>query len=441
MLVRLSTITERLRASLFFVPMVFVVAALGLAIAGITIDVRLLDDGTDLPSWMTSTVDSARSVLSTVAGATITFAGIAFSVSLLLIQQASSQFSPRVIQGLFRDPFNKRVMGIVVGTFTYCLIVLRSVRGPLEQDGTPVIPNLSVAFAVLLGVISILAIVAFISHSAHSMDISKILHNVTEDALDEVRRYWVRPDDEVADDASAVVVPEQRTVITFEQHGWIQAVDLGGLARVAPDGGTVQLETAVGRYAIAGAPLCTVWPPPADVESASRMAHSAVGIGETRTSRQDVTYGLRQLADVALKALSPGINDPTTAQDAMFHLGSVLRELLVRRSPSARQTIDGRSLIQAEQPTHDDLVGLAFDEVRIASATQPTMLIYLLEILHLLDQSLVEHGRTDERLPLRRQADLILESVSGDAVPDTDLTPADADRVVAAHHARFPDDN
>ena len=149
MAVHFAAFSERLRSSLFFVPMAFVVLGLALGLTGIRIDETLVADGTDLPFGLTSTVDSARAVLSTIAGATITFAGIAFSISLLLIQQASSQYSPRVVTGLFRDQINKRVMGNVVGTFTYCLVVLRSVRGPLEQDGTPIIPNLSVGVGVV----------------------------------------------------------------------------------------------------------------------------------------------------------------------------------------------------------------------------------------------------------------------------------------------------
>ncbi len=141
--VRLSSLTERLRTSLFFVPLVSVVAAVVLAEAGILTDSRVDLGGAHLPLGVASTVESARAVLSTVAAATITFAGIAFSVSVLTIQLASSQYSPRVVHTLFRDPFNKRVMGLVVGTFTFCLVVLRSVRSSLEQDGTPVIPNLS----------------------------------------------------------------------------------------------------------------------------------------------------------------------------------------------------------------------------------------------------------------------------------------------------------
>ena len=113
-----------------------------------------------------------------------------FSVSLLLISLTSSQYSPRVVHGLFRDPFNKRVMGVVVGTFTYCLIVLRAVRSPLEDSGDAVVPSLSIAFGVLLGVATILSIIGFISHAAHSMDVSKILYGVTQDAIEEVQEQW-----------------------------------------------------------------------------------------------------------------------------------------------------------------------------------------------------------------------------------------------------------
>ena len=174
MRLRLSALGEKMKASLFLVPMASVVAAIVFGQLSVYVDSRLDRGSTDLAFGLSSTVDSARAVLTTIAGATITFAGIAFSVSLLIIQLGSSQYSPRVIHTLFRDPFNRRVMGLVVGTFTYCLIVLRSVRSALEESGSPVIPNLSVTIAVLLGIAAILAIVAFINHSAHTMDISEI---------------------------------------------------------------------------------------------------------------------------------------------------------------------------------------------------------------------------------------------------------------------------
>ena len=190
MRLRLASYAERIRTSLFFVPMLAVIAAIALGAGGLAMDRRLGSRDVDLPFGLASTVESARALLSTIAGATITFAGIAFSVSLLIIQRASSQYSPRVVHTLFRDPFNKRVMALVIGTFTYCLVVLRSVRSALDDGGDPVIPNVSVAVAVVLGIATVLAIVAFINHSAHAMDVSKILERIRGEAIEQIRVSW-----------------------------------------------------------------------------------------------------------------------------------------------------------------------------------------------------------------------------------------------------------
>ncbi len=383
-----------------------------------------------IPTALTATVDSGRSVLSVVAGATLSFAGIAFSVSLLLISLASSQFSPRVVHGLFRDPFNTRAMGIVVGTFTYCLVVMRNVRGPLADGGTAVVPSISILLAVVLGIVSVLSIVAFIDHAAHSMDISKILHRVTDDTIERIRADWPETS---APDAAMQAPAGDGFPILLDRRGWIQDIAYTDLLEGLEQGSSMRVETSAGRYAIPGTPLATVWPEPADPESATERALQAVVVGQTRTMQQDVAFGVRQLVDVALKALSPGINDPTTAQDAMFHLGAVLREILVRSAPP--RVVDGREgrvLLLPQTLAHAELIDLAFDEVRIVSATQPTVSIYLLEVLHLLAASLdardVESGAC-----LRRQADLVLE-VSERA----DLTLFDHERVRSAHRARFP---
>ena len=434
MLVRLSAAIERIRSSLFFVPMAFVILALGLGLAGLEIDTRLTESDAGVPTGLTSTVDSARAVLTTVAGATITVAGIAFSVSLLLIQQASSQYSPRVIHGFFRDPFNKRVMGVVVGTFTYCLVVLRSVRGPLEQDGSPVIPNLSVALAVALGVLSILSIIAFISHSAHAMDVSKILEDVTDSARERVMALWREPDGDVSPVDDQRVHDDRSSGLRVElaDSGWIQQIDFDGLAAAAGAGATVHLDVAVGRYAVPGTPLGTICPRPDDVETATENARRALVIGDSRTAQQDVGYGVRQLADVALKGLSPGVNDPTTAQDAIFHLGGVVLELLRREPPPARRQVgEDCVVVVREALDHGDIVGLAFDEVRLAAAGMPTVCIYLLEVIALLSESL--RDRPPYVLePLRTQAELIRD---GAAIAD--LLPHDKQRIVDAFESRF----
>ncbi|MBT8199822.1 MAG: DUF2254 domain-containing protein [Acidimicrobiia bacterium] len=429
---QLRRFQDRLNSSLFFVPMVFVVTAAVLGEVMLLVDDRV----ESIPQRLTATVDSARAVLSVVAGATLTFAGIAFSVSLLLISLASGQFSPRVVHGLFRDPFNKRIMGIVIGTFTYSLVVLRAVRGPLEESSQPVVPSLSILLAVVLGVISVLSIVAFISHSAHSMDVSRILQRVTDEALAGIRDSW--PESSGADDDDYPEPPQgDGFVVTFAREGWVQQIDHEALLDCLEPGSCLELATVAGRFAIPGAKLCTIWPAPEDEEGTRQKAHQSVELGETRTMLQDVTFGARQLADVALKALSPGINDPTTAQDALFHLAAVVREILVRDPPARRVAgDDGRFLLLSESVTHEELIGMAFDEVRVASAGQPTVQIYLLEILNLLTRSLDGKKASEAVTALRRQADLVLETVDEAA-----LTTHDQDRVRAAHRRRFISDS
>lgn len=435
MRLRLSSIVERMRASLFVLPTVAV--AIAIAAAGVTISIDSNFDPvtTDLPLGFTSTVESARALLSTIAGATIAFAGIAFSVSLLVIQLASSQYSPRVVHTLFRDPFNKRVMAAVIGTFTYCLMVLRAVRSPLDEGSDPVIPNLSVAVAVLLGLLAILAVVAFINHNAHAMDISEILERVERESIAQIRKDWrpVEAQDPSVGDAPVTEAGAPSTVVRFDGSGWVQQIDTEALARCAPEGATITVRTRAGRYAVDGTTLCTISPPVHDAGPVEEAIRAAVLIGDTRTMQQDVSHGLRQLADVALRALSPGVNDPTTAQDAIFHATAVLAELHRRIPPPAGQPLAGGGwLAMPHLHSHDDLVRLAFDEVRRAAAPHPSVCIYLLEALRLLRESAEASGPHGVSKGIAEQAELVVLGCEAER-----LLPADIDEVRRAYHARF----
>jgi uncharacterized membrane protein len=438
---------ERLKNNLFFIPMVFVASAMLLAFAGVRLDDALGGDGARFFFVVDSTVDSARAVLSTVAAATITVAGIAFSIALLVFQMASSEYSPRVIAGLFRDDFNKVVMGLVVGTFTYCLLVLQSVRGPLEEDGSEQVPALSVSVGVLLGVISVLAIVAFIDHNARMMDVSQILQRITAATRARADESWIRPDRGAAalagatgsehqppePDGTSEIPWDEGWRLTLQRNGWIQSIDAKGLLAALPEGCSVRLDTSVGRYAIDGTPLCTVWPPPPTDGRPElvKLANRAVRTGPTRTLDQDVPYGIRQLVDVALRALSPSSNDPTTAQDAIFHLVAVLNRLLDGEPAGLHHHDDnGRRLIAAEAVTVSGLVDLAFDELRVAAAPYPTVCIYLLEALHLLIDGQDLPADVSDRI--RLQAGWVVEGCER-----TDVLASDLQRVRTAHADRF----
>ncbi len=420
----MSALAERLRSSLFVIPMIAVFFAAALGFVSLAVDRNIDSVVADLPIGFASTVESARTLLGVIAGATISFAGIAFSVSLLIIQLASSQYSPRVVHTLFRDPFNKRVMALVVGTFTYCVVVLRSVRSALDPGGDPVIPNLSVTVAVVLGISTILAIVAFINHSAHAMDVSEILQRIRREATEHIRAEWapadVTSDGRVVADTGATA---SSTVIRLDRSGWVQEIDTSALLDCVPDGATLTVETIAGRFAIEGTPFCTVSPSISDQDSRAikRALLAAVSIGNTRTMQQDVSYGLRQLVDVAVKALSPGINDPTTAQDAIFHTAAVLSELLRHDPPASVRTRGNRTLVMAEQPTHDELIHLAFDETRRAGAGHPAVCEYLLVSIASLVESLEAVSLEERTTELRGQARLVVEGCGTNGLLEHDI--------------------
>lgn len=413
---RARALTEKLRTSFFFLPAVAVVVAFVAA--------RLLV-GVDAGDWIgRSTVNSARSVLSTTAAATITFASVTFSVSLLIMQQGSNQFSPRVIHGLVRDPFNRRVIALVVGTFTYCLVSLQRVRGPLAEGGEEVVPELAVTVGLLLGVLSVLAVVAAINHTSRKMDVSVILGGIVEQAT-------AHPTEPATDDhvrvASRTDSPRANgqpvTVVRFDTDGWIQYIDRRSLLAAIAPGSTIRLDTQPGRYAIRSTPICTIWPavPQDQVDEITDDVRRLVCVGPTRTMGDDPGYGIRQLVDVALRALSPGINDPTTAQDAIFHLGTVLVDRLTSpRAPTAYGDMNDRYLLTPHALTDADLAELAIAELRRSAATQPAVAVYLLQMIGLVVDAVTTRGHADRVHALLEQAHLLVDAVNGSGVSDTD---------------------
>jgi uncharacterized membrane protein len=406
---RLRRGLDRVRSSFFVLPALGVMV--GFAGARMAI-------GVDVGGWVgESTVDSARAVLSTLAASTITFASITFSVALLIMQQGSAQFSPRVIPGLIRDPFNRRVMAIVVGSFTYFLVALQRVRAPLSDSGEAVVPNFAVALGVVLGLITLLAVVAAIHHTAQQMDISTILATIvtqgtgSQVALPNGLRR-----------AAAVPAPIglPGSVVRFDDAGWVRQIDLGALVDVAEPGGTVRLHTVPGRYAVPGTIAVTIWPAvdQSRLDDVARRVRKALILGPTRTMADDHTYAVRQLVDVALKALSPGINDPTTAQDAIFHLGTLLVDRLsTGRDPVAVEDDRKRRVLVPEAVTDADLADLSLAELRRAAADKPAVCRYMFSMISDLREAIGDE-RTE---PFVAQAALLLADVEHAQLATHDL--------------------
>ncbi len=420
----------KVRGSLFYVPALFIVAALGLA--------RLLtwvDSTYDLDALpvllrspiIESTAGGARALLGTTAGATITVAGIVFSVTVVSVQLASSQFSPRVLRGFLSDPFKQNVMGFVVGTFTFCLVVLAVIRAEFDEGviRTEIAQRrLGVTVALALAVLAILAIVAFIDQSARSLQVGELVRRISDETV--ARIQAVHPEHrEPVDGGDAPLPPGRGTTVRAGRDGWVQRVDQQRVLQALPPGGVARLDTRVGTFVAQQLPLATVWPEPDDPEATARRVRDAVELGRTRTMRQDPSFGVRQLVDIALRALSPGINDPTTANEVLVHLAGIVREILLRDTPPRVVAgEEGRRLYLPHNLDRGAYVRGAFAEIRVAAAGQPSVLRTLVRVLVGLDELLEVEGLPGRARPLRLEAQLVLAGLE-----DTTLLESDVERI------------
>lgn len=418
MLVRLRALFESFRDSLFFLPALFVLAAVVVAEGMLALDRRVALDS--VPTFLRFTVDSARELLSTVAGATITVTGIVFALTALSVQLASSQFSPRVVRGFLRDRFAQTAIGFMSATFTYSLVVLRAVRTP-DGEVASVVPNLSSGLALVLAVGVVLVILAYVDHTAQSLQATHLIGHVTEGTVALVAKRF--PDAGAGEDQPPAPTepPAGGHRVSAPRSGWVQQVSEADLLDALPAGATLRVDVRVGSFVHAGRRLCTVWAEARDdVGALERGITEAFAIGRARTMQQDVAFGIRQLVDVALRALSTGVNDATTAYECIVHLGEVLFEVLRRDlPPAAHHGEDRRCVLRPHELTHDDYVARAFDQIRTNVVSMPDLSVALVRTLGSLAAELGSLGLGDRRAPLARQARLMVAgATAADPLPE-----------------------
>lgn len=420
MVERLINLWERARESLLVLPAVMVVAAGALAWAAIRVD---LDTVTE--PWsnllIEASVGSARAVLTTVAGATATVAGIVFALTAVAVQLASSSYSPRVIQGYMRDGLQQTVIGLVAGTFTFALIALASVAGPADGSlGTE--PRMTVTVGLVLGVVAFLVIVVYIDHVVRTLRADAIIRRLTDQTLAAIRRY--HPERAALDPGDLDLPDAESLTVTSDRRGWLRSVDRDWLLDRLPPGSLVRLDTSVGSLILEGGPIATVWSDDLDDAAAARLVRDAIVVGGSRTLDQDPLYGIRMLADVALRALSPGINDPTTAVTVIRHLTGPLWEVLTRDlPPRVYQGEDGRRLFEPKRPTDADFVRVALREIRLSAGGQP-------EVLEAMGALLSDLAPATE--PDTRRRGLVEEQAGYLVRTAGTLSEPDRNRVVAA---------
>ncbi len=403
---RLAHLLEDLRTGLWFVPGLFVVGAA--LLAAITVEIDHRQD--TVPNWLAfgGGPTSAQQILATVATSMMTFTGLVFTISVVVLQLASSQFSPRVLRTFLRDRGSQVPLGIFTATFVYALIVLVQVR--VGTIGPVFVPSLSVTVALMMVLTSLVAFVYFVNHVAQSIRVAHIIQSVAEETRTVIHAVHLDgphvpgPYEQPVD----LELGECRQVIALDHRGGVLAgLDIAGLIDVARRHRCVLwLVRDMGDFVAEGGPLFEVYGP---AEVPAREILRQVDIARERSMRQDPAYGFRQLVDIGEKALSPALNDPTTAVQALDRLLDLLGAIARRGTPTGvYEDDDGEIRLVRPVMSWSGYVALAFEEIREYGGSS----IQVQRRLRAAIDELLETVPEQLHPPLERQRRLLAQSAA-----------------------------
>jgi len=382
---KLKQFGRNLRTSFWFVPSLMIAGSIVLAVVLIQADTTGSDQWlARWPRLFGASAAGARGMLSTIAGSMMTVVGVTFSMVLVTLALASSQYTSRILRNFMRDRVTQVVLGIFAGIFTYCLIVLRTIRG---GDEGGFVPSFAVAFGVVLAIGGISALIFFIHHIASSIQASSIIASVADETLAAVDRLFPGqlgkdPPGSDGDDALLTLRELHWQTIPAQRNGYIQSVDDAALLRLAREHQTiVRMERGIGDFAVQNTPLVSLALEDLPAKELIASLQAAFSIGRHRTLQQDSAFGIRQIVDMALRALSPGFNDTTTAIMCVDYLTAILGRLASRDIPSSHRYEDGELRIIAIGPTFASLAAEAFDQIRASACGNVGVLLRMLGAL------------------------------------------------------------
>lgn len=424
---RIHLLLERLRNTFWALPAIGILLAIGAALG-----LSGIDGSIALPDAVSfsGSADTARAVLQMIATVAVSVAGISFSVIVVALVLASQQLSPRVMGNFQRHPLNQAVLGLFLATAAFSLFVL----GTLD-DGRAAVPEAAVTLAMVLAALSLATFVVFLHHMVRSLNASAVIRRIAAEGHEAVHAPYPEEvgeaptEPEAAEQAARAIL--DRSVareVRAPRAGYlasVKALDL--LADADACDGFVEQREAIGDFVVTGGILAVAWCSEGGIEELATRVESAFVLNEERLVDGDVGFPLRQLADIALKGLSPGINDPTTAENAMDSVTDSLVRLAAQPEPSMlRLGPSGAPRLRATAPSLEALVRLGFDQVRRDGAARPSFAVRLLELLAALRE--LGGPRAAGCAEVDRQA----RAVRDHAVALADI-PADVDLIRRAY--------
>ena len=421
MTARFRKLFDDLAETFWLLPALIVLAGVLAALAFVQLDRSEIVPRWLLEGWLyDGGATGARTLLGTIASSTIGVAGTVFSITIAALSLAAGQMGPRLLRNFTKDRGNQLTLGALLGTFSYALIVLRSVR---TQDEGSFIPHLSLTVAIVLAFICVATLVYFVGHMASRINVDTVIELVSEEVQSAIVRLTT---DKRQANSPPAEFWKDGTPIDDLRRGYLQHMDDRGLADWAAEHATsIRLLVRPGDYIFPGATIAIMVPP---AEGASAAIRNATALGPQRVSSADLEFAVRQLVEVAVRALSPGINDPHTAMSALDRLGAALCEIVPLHLPTGVLIRDDRTVLVVPSIQYDGLLNAMFHMIRQNASTSPAVLIRMLDVLTAVVSAERDHRRM---MCLKEHADL----VAGDARRNV-TTPADL-QDIDLHHAAF----
>ena len=422
-----------INSSLWFIPAVMTFVTVAVSVVTISLDAMVKEKLVDRLGWVwAGGPHGAREILSTIAGSMITVAGVVFSITVVVLALASSQFGPRLLRNFMRDKGNQIVLGTFISTFTYCLLVLRTVRG--EDGGSEFVPYVSVTFGIALALASLGVLIYFIHHVSISIQAPIIIARVAAEFDRSVERMYPEMLGESADEQTE---PTNVRDIPLELErdggrvpscgtGYLEAVDSDSLMRIAREKDLlIRINFRPGEFIVEGSDLVLTWPRQIIDQSLIDSINTAIILSSERTESQDILFSVHQLVEIAVRALSPGINDPFTAMTCVDHLGAALCRLAQRKIPSPyRYDDEGKLRVIAKGAAFAEVADTAFTPIRQYGRSSALVTIRLLTTLGVVAERV---RREEDRQALVRHA-LMIERASRDALAEQAERAAVEDR-------------
>jgi uncharacterized membrane protein len=372
------------------------IVALALALLGLVL--VEVDETSDVETF-TGEADAARVVLSVVAGSLITVAGLAFSITVLTLQLVSSQYTPRAVRSLMGDRTNQIVAGAFVGIFAYCLVVLRSVQ---EDE----VPSIAVTGAIVLGLGGLALLLVFIHHFGQSIKVDEICARIARETMAATDRLYPEGYGEPQPIPDAFV--GEPAMLAGERAGWVRAIALDRLAGDLDRARSIEVLVVPGDFVTPSTPLAAIRP----ADAADGRGAAAFEIARERDLQADVGFGIRQLADIAVRALSPGVNDPTTAVTCIGYLGAIVERLAGRRTPDADRRFGDGPVVRAPGATFERLLGEAFLEIGRHGQDDPRVVAAALDALERVGLVAITVGAEDRLLAVKA----VVSELAGPAI-------------------------